>query len=144
MVYSSLLFHQSKSSIRLKAKWKFFQGSKLSFVLCANWFCAALWTPLPSSCALRNSWGFPLCTSRTCTWLEEMVALLQSISVLVTLKAFYSLLCSTLWFWRFPPEHYSCASARTADFLNVTPADLSLFFFFFFFFLIFYSDLNKH
>lgn len=41
MVYSSL-FHQNKSSIRLKAKWKFFQGSKLSFVLCANWFCAAL------------------------------------------------------------------------------------------------------
>lgn len=47
----------------------------------------------------------------------------QSISILVTLKAYYSLRCSALWFWGFPPEPYSCASARTADFLNASPAE---------------------
>lgn len=47
----------------------------------------------------------------------------QSISILVTLKAYYSLRCSALWFWGFPPEPYSCASAHTADFLNASPAE---------------------
>jgi len=49
--------------------------------------------------------------------------LFQSISIFVTLKADYSLRCSALWFWRFPPERYSCASAPTADFLNASPAE---------------------
>lgn len=53
------------------------------------------------------------------------MGLLQFISVPVTLTAYYSLLCSTLWFWRFPPEHYSCASALTAD-LSVGPAESQL------------------
>lgn len=73
-----------------------------------------------------------------------MVGLLQFISVPVTLTASYSRLCSTLRFWRFPPEPYSCASAQTADVLSVGPAESQIVLWCILGrdFSIFYSDLN--